>query len=346
MTSKNEQKNIPQISWDKTPIFRKGKYALVTQLKTVCGENVFGKKINYANRARDSVFNFLEKAASMTMMKGVPNGHIITTPPTREECISKLSWLCDRASEYYTKYPQTDVTDLWAKRIRKLKDGEPLNISNQHHRRVWSSGTKRFSGKVQTLREQITDMVKGSRGMLAEGHVIAFLNSGLQCPECKAVGQIGWCDGISHRSVDAFRDAICMNCHANNVLTLFEIKTRWENAIDNQGTFAGSFAALNTLMTLQANIYLVIASRDTGDVRIGKITHATMRGNNNWLYALQENLDWGSPSSYVVCEGGMFKTPVKMPPIIETLTDEELETIYSEVLANANWEKIDNVTYE
>lgn len=137
-----------------------------------------------------------------------------------------------------------------------------------------------------------------------------------------------------------------MNCHANNVLTLFEIKTRWENSIDNRGTFTGSFAALNTLMTLKANIYLVIASRDTGDVRIGKITHATIRGNKNWLYALQENLDWGSPSSYVVCEGGMFKTPVKIPPIIETPPDEELESIYNTVLTNANWEKIDSVTYE
>ena len=338
-----EEKNI---SWDQTRIFKRGKYALANQLNTLCGEKVFGHKITYANRARDSVFNFLEKAASMDIMKGVPVGNIILAPPTHEECVNKLTGLCKRACKYYTKYPQTDVTDLWAKRIHKLKDGEPLNISNHQHHRVWKSGTKRFSGKVQTLREQITEMVRGSRGMLAEGHVIAFLNSGLRCLECKAVGQIGWCDGISHRSVDAFRDAICMSCHSKGILTLFEIKTRWDNMIDNRDTFAGSFTALNTLMTLKANIYLVIASRDTGDVRIGKITYATMRGNKNWLYALQENLDWGSPSSYVVCEGGMSKTPVKMPPIVENLTDEFLESVYDEVLKSVDWKTIDAVTCE
>lgn len=338
-----EKRNI---SWDQTPLFKRGKYSLSKQLNTLCGEKVFGYKNNYANRARDSVFNFLEKAASMEIMKGVPTGHIVLVPPTHAECVAKLTGLCERASKYYTKYPQTDVSDLWAKRIRKLDDGEPLDISNQHHHRVWKSGTKRFSGKVHTLREQITEMVRGSRGMLAEGHVIAFLNSGLRCPECKAVGKIGWCDGISHRSVDAFRDAICMSCHVKGILTLFEIKTRWENMIDNHGTFAGSFAALNTLMILNANIYLVIASRDTGDVRIGKITYATMRGNKNWLYALQENFDWGRPSSYVFCEGGMSKTPVKMPPIMENLTEEFLESVYDEVLKNVDWKTIDAVTYE
>ena len=343
MIFNNEQKNI---DWDKTPIFKKGKYSLMYQLKTVCGEKVFGNKINHANRARDSVFKILEKAANMTIMKGIPDGHIIITPPTRDECITKLSELCERASKYYIKYPQTDVTDLWAERIKKLNDSEPLNPSNQHHRRVLNSGTKRFNGKVQTLREQITDMVKSSCGMLAEGYVIAFLNSGLRCPECNEVGKIGWCDGISHRSVDSFRDAICVNCQANGILTLFEIKTRWENTIDGQGTFAGSFAALNTLMTMRANIYLVLVSRDTGDVRIGKITQGTMRGNKNWLYSLHENLGWGSPSSYVVCEGGMFKIPVKMPPLVDSLTDEFLESVYEEVLVNANWKKIDSVTYE
>ena len=338
-----EEKNI---LWDQTPIFKRGRYAFVNQLNTICGEKIFGPKINYVKRARESVFNFLKKAAGMDSMKGVPIGHIIFNPPTHEECVSKLIGLCEQASKYYTKYPQTKVTDLWAKRINNLKNGEPLNISNQHHRRVWESGTKRFSGKVQTLREQLTEMVRESRGMLAEGHVIAFLNSGLHCPECKAVGQIGWCVGISHRSVDAFRDAICLSCHAKGILTLFEIKTRWQNMINNNGTFAGCFAALNTLMTLQANVYLVIASRDTGNVYIGKITYAKMRGNKNWLYSIQENLGWGSPSSYVVCEGGMYKTPVTMTPIMETLTDDFLESVYDEVLKSVDWKKIDDVTYE
>lgn len=349
MTCLGQLKNMSELSWDKTNIFRRGKYDILSQLSISCGENVFGYKINYTNRASDSVFKFMEKAVNMSTMKGVPEGHIVKNPPTREECIGKLLGLCERASEYYTKYPQTDVTDLWAERIHKLGDGEPLNLSNQRHRRVWdmSYGTKRFVGKVQTLRDQITDMVRNSRGMLSEGHVIAFLNTGLKCPECESVGSIGWCDGISKSNVDSFRDAICMNCHAIGVITLFEIKTRWERAVNTRiGTYAGSFTALNTLMTLRANVYLVIASRDTGDVRIGKITHATIHGNVNWLYALQENLYWGSPSSYVVCEGGMFHIPAKMPFLVESLTDKYLESIYNEVLSNADWDKIDDVTYE
>lgn len=334
------------IAWDKTPIFRRGKYLLTNQLNTVCGDKVFGCKINYTRRARDSVFSFLEKAAFMDIMKGVPVSNIILTPPSKDDCVSKLIGLCERASKYYTKYPQIDVTDTWSKRIRSLKDGSPVNISNQHHHRLWKSGTKRFTGKAYTLRAQITDMVKESRGMLAEGYVIAFLNSGLRCPECKSVGHIGWCDGISHRSVDSFRDAICMNCYTTGIITLFEIKTRWENMTGNPGTFAGSFVALNTLMTINANIYLVIASRDTGDVRIGKITYATVRGNKNWLYAIQENLGWGSPSSYILCEGGMLKTPVRMTPIVSTLTDEFLKSVYDDVLDSLDWKMIDSVTYE
>jgi hypothetical protein len=120
-----------------------------------------------------------------------------------------------------------------------------------------------------------------------------------------------------------------MNCHNNGVITLFEIKTRWEKVVatGGNGTYAGSFVALNTLMTLKSNIYLVIASRDTGDVRIGKITSAKMRGNPNWLYALQEGLEWGAPSSYVTCAGGFIHCPVKMPPLIETMSDKYVDEV-------------------
>ena len=65
----NEEKNI---AWDQTPIFKIGKYALTNQLNTLCGEKVFGYKINYSNRARDSVFwmRLTSSYGSYTWVKG------------------------------------------------------------------------------------------------------------------------------------------------------------------------------------------------------------------------------------------------------------------------------------
>jgi hypothetical protein len=325
----------PQIPWNKTPNFMKGIFAIRTNVDQITGDKVFGKGKSRAKYGFKSVTSYLERSAQMDIFKCVEGGTIIMTPPVKEDLVSKLTSLGTRALDYYSNlsYEQTDVTDLWAKAAR-VRNGAPLNTSIPLQKRVLARSGIRFTGKSITAKEQVIDIIKGSRGMLAEGHVVAFLNSGLKCPECKAIGHIGWCDGVSHRSVDAFRDAVCMNCHNNGVITLFEIKTRWEKVVakgDNY-TYAGSFVALNTLMTLKANIYLVIASRDTGDVRIGKITSAKMRGNHNWLYALQEGLSWGAPSSFVKCAGGFMHCPVKMPPLLESITDTFIKEIVNEAL--------------
>jgi hypothetical protein len=324
-----------QIPWDTTPNFRNGLFATRTNIDHIAGDNVFGKGKSRADTGIKSITSYLKRSAQMDIFKCVEGGTIVITPPTKEELVAKLQGLGTRALEYYSNlsYEQTDVTDHWAKAAR-VRNGAPLDISVPLHKRVLARGGKRFSAKVVTAKYTVIDMIKNSRGMLAEGHVVAFLNSGLKCPECKSIGKIGWCDGVSHRSVDAFRDAVCMNCHNNGVITLFEIKTRWENVVTSggNGTYAGSFVALNTLMTLNANIYLVVASRDTGDVRIGKITSAKMRGNHNWLYALQEGLHWGAPSSYVTCAGGLMKCPVKMPLLIETMSDSFVDEITVTVL--------------
>jgi hypothetical protein len=269
------------------------------------------------------------------LFKCVEVGTIILSPPTKEEFIKKLHGIGTRAFHYYSNlsYDQTDVTDHWAKSAR-VRDGAPLDNSIPLQRRVLARGGTRFTANVVSTNDTIIDLIKNSRGILSEGNVVSFLNTEFKCPECDTIGQIGWCDGVSHRSVDSFRDAVCMSCHKKDVITLFEIKTRWEKVISkgDNGTYAGSFVALNTLMTLNANIYLVIASRDTGDVRIGKITSAKMRGNPNWLYALQENLNWGAPSSYVTCALGLVKCNAKMSPLIETMTDGFINEITVEAL--------------
>ena len=324
-----------QLLWDKTPNFRNGLFAIQANLEHIAGEKVYGKGRSRKTQALKSVTSFLQSSTTMDMFKSVEGGTIIKTPPTKDEFITKLKEFGIRAVEYFSSLPydQTEVTDHWAI-AAKVREGSPLDVSVPLQKRILDRSGKRFSAKTLSVQESVVGMIKRSRGMLAEGNVIAFLNSGLRCPECKQVGYIGWCNGISHRSVDSFRDAICMKCHNNGVVTLFEIKTRWENDVLKCGnsTYAGSFVALNTLMTLNANVYLVLASRDTGKVRIGKITSAKMRGNHNWLYALQEDFTWGSPSSFVTCANGFFKCPVEMPKIIETLTDKYMDEIINDVL--------------
>lgn len=344
MASRNQIMNISeeeirltvsQIPWNSTPNFRNGLYAMRQNIEHIAGDNVFGKGKSRATAGVKAVASYLERSAQMDVFKCVEGGTIITTPPTKEEFITKLQELGTRALDYYSNLPyeQTDVTDHWAEAAR-IRNGAPLDPRIPLQKIVLNRSGTRFSAKIVTAKYTVIDIIKGSRGMLAEGPTVAFLNSGLKCPECKVVGQIGWCDGVSHRSVDAFRDAVCMSCRKNGVITLFEIKTRWEKVAvkSGNGTYAGSFVALNTLMTLNANVYLVIVSRDTGDVRIGKITSAKMIGNHNWLYALQEGLEWGAPSSYVTCAAGFMHCPVKMPPLIETMPDSLIEEIATAAL--------------
>jgi hypothetical protein len=325
-----------QILWNNTSNFKDGLYTMHSNLEHIAGETVYGKGRGHKKEAVKSVTSYLERSSHMDVFKCVEGGTIIKSPPTKEDCITKLKELGTRALKYYSSlsYEQTEVTDHWAGALRGIRRGTPLNISVPSEARILKRDGKRFSGKPITPKDQVIDIIKSSRGMLAEGFVISFLNSGLRCPECKSVGHIGWCDGVTHRSVDAFRDAVCMNCYSNGDITLFEIKTRWEKVIQKSGngTYAGNFVALNTLMTLNANVYLVLASRDTGDVRVGKITSAKMRGNHNWLYALQEGLKWGAPSSFVTCANGFMKCPVTMQPLIKTITDSFIEEVTSEAL--------------
>ena len=331
----NTDNKLSQLNWKDTQNFNGNTYSMVYTLNEICGESVYGKGNCYAKNARKNLNNLLEKSANMDVFKCVEKGIIIISPPTTYEMIDRLVELGKRSIKYYSQlsYKQTNVTDNWCKDAY-VKSGQPLNNSKPLHHRILNKTTKRFSGKTISVNEAVIDTIKTSGGMLAEGHIIAFLNSRLKCPECDIIGKFGLCEGITNRSVDGFRDAVCMNCLENNITTLFEIKTRWEDSVvkEGNGTYAGSFAALNTLMTIRANIYLVITSRDTGDVRIGKITSAKIRGNKNWLYALQEGFKWGGPSSYVTCKKGLFKCPEKMKPIIETLDPQHTDYIINTAL--------------
>lgn len=322
MVTEKKQIFSVQMIWNNTPNFNGDTSGMVVNLKKICGENVYGKKRGKDIIANELVIDYLERSTKMDIFKCVEGGDIISAPPSKEYFILKLVGLGLRALKYYSSLPYEKmvVKDNWYKDAQ-VNIGEPMNKYISAQSRVLKRSGKRFSSEVITVKETVIDMIKSSSGMLAEGHVIAFLNSGLKCPQCDTLGNIGWCDGVSKYSVDSFRDAVCMNCLGNGVVTLFEIKTRWERVVASGGnsTYAGSFVALNTLMAINANVYLVLVSRDTGDVRIGKITSAKMRGNHNWLYALQEGFKWGGPASYVTCSEGLFHIPDKMRPLLKTL---------------------------
>jgi hypothetical protein len=324
-------------NWKNTPNFKRGIFSFLQKLELTCGENVYGKNNGKEKQAYIQLIAYLEKASNMSIFKNIPNSYIIKDPPTQQELVQKMTNIGTRALSYYKKFKQQDIVDTWSNEAF-IKDGEPLNKSNELHRRVMRKHGKRFITRTISVKNQVRNIITECRGILSEGHIIAFLNSVLKCPICNAVCKLGWCEGSSPLSIDSFRDAVCTNCQSHGVRTLFEIKTRWEQDVINcgNGTYAGSYVALNTLMAIKANVYIVIASRDTGNVRIGKITSSSIRGNRNWLYALQEGFSWGSPSSFVTCDNGLELCPVTMPSLEESLDDKIIKKITDQSLYNLN----------
>lgn len=322
------------MNWDKTPNFYKGMWAFRNNINKMCGDDVLGYGRGCGERAVDNVISFLKRSINMSCFKNVETGVIITKSPTFNDLVDNLTYICEKAPLYYTKFPKTYVKDEWENKHMKIKKIAPLDKNIQSHARLLKYGGKRFTAIDKTIKEQVTDLVLNSKGILSEFYVVSFLNSNIKCPECKVNGKFGLCDNVQINCSNSFRDVICMNCYNNKVITLFEIKTRWDNTVSNKNYVdSGSFIALNVLFAIKAHVYVVIASRDTGDVRIGKITRSKPRSNKNWLYSLQENLGWGGPSSISICENGIYKLSYKMkPPLNKVLTNKMCNKIYKTVL--------------
>ena len=92
-----------------------------------------------------------------------------------------------------------------------------------------------------------------AQGHLAEGCVVAYLNTcGFKCPECGSMECFAPIpNDLEGVYSTAWRDCVCVECHANHHLTLFEVKTRNATKIKNGINFktnAGHFIALNTMM--------------------------------------------------------------------------------------------------
>lgn len=329
MIQKNNKK------WFETSNFKNGMWVFKNNFKDICGENVYGKGKGCEEIATKNIITYLERSMNILNFTTILPAEIVKPNITRKIILNRLIKLCEKAPLYFKKFKKTKVTDNWALKIKSIVNGMPLNKNIRSHKRLLEYGGKRFSGKNLTIKENVIEMIETSRDILAEGYIISFLNSGLMCPECKSIGNIGWYEGMEIECTDSFRDGICMNCFKNNKITLFEIKTKWENCVKNKNNiYSGSFISLNVLLAMNAKVYLIVASRDTGHIRIGKITHSKMRGNKRWLYALQENYNWGSPSSISYCEDGLKLLPVKMEPLNNILTDKFCQDIFKEVIDN------------
>ena len=322
------------IKWSNTPNMGGAdiRSALYQQVETLCGEQMYGLGRGRTGYAYKNLLAILEKTASNPRFLRFGEGRIISNAPSIEICIAKLIKMIAITVKSCDAYIMTDVEDTWAK-VAGVRSSTPMKLSVGRQAGVHRNRRgPRFTKTPRTTVQIIDNLADNCVGTLSEGFVIAHLNKTMACPECRVRGQIGWCDSASHISVDAFRDGVCMSCKKMGVNTLFEIKCRWESAVvdsikSGSGTSAGSYVALNALMTTRANVYLVLASRDTGTIRVGKITSARLRGNNNWMYSVQEKLGWGGPSSMVQCAGGIALSPHRMTPLIDTLSPAKLATI-------------------
>lgn len=278
------------------------------------------------NMRQDTFVRILDRLCGNTVFQG-------TAPHTvelAEKRIKKL--LCNYATEYYTSFTRGIIqnrlpskhelvsrfTDELKSHISfydrydgllKIKDnwadalGKPKCSPNVKK----IENVPRFSAYHVDKTKYIKECLQTCKSFIIECLAIYHLNTEHTCPECNGRNCISWSGGSGHTHSSSFRDGICLRCLDNNKITIFEVKSRWEKCVRQQDRiYAGNYISLTSLFSLNANIYMVVVSRDTGNVRMGKATFGYMRIREKFLYALQENENWGSPSSYVICEGGIY----------------------------------------
>jgi len=305
-------------------------------IEKICGEGIFqGTVENCVEFALQKIIRKLS-LTTKPYYTDIRPGIIISESPTKKECVNRVyNELVKDRYYYQQRKGYVDITDEWA-----ISSGKRKCSTN-----VKAKKTPRFVGRRITEEEYLIDNALSCEGDLAEGFVVAHLNNTACCPECGVSGSIGWCSSATDKT-NTFRDAICMNCYGQDKITLFEIKTRWENAIRGKNTtYAGEYVALNALFAMKANVYIVIASRDSGIVRFGRITFAFMKANERFLYSIQEKLEWGGLSTTVKCGYGLIELEHKMnPPLEQILTNDFCKEIGTTALKKLNYlDKYDSI---
>lgn len=270
---------------------------------------------NYtALRARDS---FIEAMDSYDISKHseIPNGEILQSEPTKEDCINAA------------------VIDLktWMSDYDRNKFG--VEYTNTH----LPVKNRGLCLNIYTPNQCIERHMCGIQGFLAESFVVAHLNeNNFICPECKKASQLGWIGNSQLNVSTSFKDVVCMGCKQNGVNTVFEIKTRNESSV-NSKVLGGSFGAINYLLK-KVNMYMIIVSRDTGKLFIGKIHTARPMASftdTMFCYKLYYNDSRVSdlkstPKAEVYCDFKPYH--IIMKPLCTILTPEFCEDVSLEAI--------------
>jgi hypothetical protein len=104
-----------------------------------------------------------------------------------------------------------------------------------------------------------------------------------------------------------------MGCNSKRIKTVYEIKTRKEREIiDRNDTPAGDWVSIETYRRKNINVVLVVVSKDTGTIRVGRITRWKIVGKPRFMYGLQERTKLSSPASHVFCEDGFTKLDISL----------------------------------
>ncbi len=213
-------------------------------------------------------------------------GPVIFTKPTQADC------------ERYVKQYINDQKDYWDRN------------GYFHVKDTGYGNKKRYVGRDLTKEEYINKKIEGVSGIICELFVISFLNnSTFVCPICRQGHRLHLCN----TSGVPFCDAICMGCNSKGIKTVYEIKTRNERTMtDRNDTPAGDWVSIEAYHRKNINVILIVVSRDTGTIRVGRITRWKIIGKPRFMYGLQEHTKLSSPASHVFCEDGFTKLDISL----------------------------------
>lgn len=335
-------KNVP-------PFIGKTDRQIRALIMGVTGKSIFGDKLGdkLSEKAYNDLMHELE-LIDTDYYSIIPSGEIAHRPNYEKNVARVVENLrCCILSYEIQRQPKISfTTDEWAKQHAKKSMAILFDMKGKKcTRRETNQSRPRFSAKIiESVEEFLVVRSVGinkwqdQTGFIAEEYILSFLNEGFRCPECGVIGQLASCGGSGDGYISAaFRDGVCLECKKNGVDTLFEIKTRNEENVMNdtyRGKLwikAGSFVGVVSLLAHRVNVYMIILSRDTGSLRIGKIEDVILGPDEDYHYNVQEvsRMSSNIGSKIMVCPK-LLK--VCMPPMEMWLPKAEARRINAEAL--------------
>jgi hypothetical protein len=247
---------------------------------------------------------FLDCMKQSEIYTSIPEGDVLVDTPSEQMLISNL---VDHISTFMSKYEKGKYVTTFKHEKTKFEKARSRDL------------TLEILTNDQCMRECTLSVP----GFLTQGFIIAHLNkTRFECPECGSVSTIGWISSKNKLS-SSFTEGVCMNCRSLNIGTYFKIKTRVDRAMDRYSglsrVYAGTFTGINSLISAKANVYMIMASRESsGKISIGKIVRASPCDeftDSLFCYKLYYNDHrvkhlTPSPTSIVMVDFKKYYTPV------------------------------------